>query len=456
MTDATHLKFARHPVALVGAVITTASALLFVALATAMALGLLANPYAGLVIFIALPAAFLVGLALIPVGVHLERRREQRLPGVPAWPVLDFGKTRTRRVAFAITVLTSVNIVIVLLAGYGTLHWMESPSFCGQVCHEPMHPQFTAWQNAPHSKVACVQCHIGEGAQAFVHYKMAGVRQLYHVVFHSFPRPIPHDADLRPALQTCGTCHWPGRSLGEILFASHQYADDEANSETVTTMLMQVGGPGAPTRSGRAIHWHADPNVRVEYIATDPGRQTIPWVQVTTPDGRVTEFAAEGITPEQLAAGERRVMDCLDCHNMVAHRIASSVEQAVDGAIAAREVPASLPYVRREGVKLLQASYSSTDEARRAIDEGLRGFYKTQSGVDPAALERAVSALQAVYSRNVFPSMKVTFGVYPDNKGHTSSQGCFRCHDEGHLAKDGRTISGDCESCHKSVELPAQ
>jgi hypothetical protein len=454
MTEAPHLKFVRHPVALAGAVITTSSALLFLALAAGMALGLLVNPYAGLVVFVALPAAFLVGLALIPLGVQLERRRELQQPGVPEWPVLDFGRPRTRRVVFAITVLSCVNIVIVLLAGYGTLHWMESPSFCGQVCHEPMHPQFTAWQNAPHSNVACVQCHIGEGGQAFVHYKMAGVRQLYNVVLNSYPRPIPHGADLRPALETCGNCHWPGRSLGETLFVSHQYGDDEANTETVTTMLMQVGGPGAPTASGRAIHWHADPDVRVEYIATDEGRQTIPWVQVTTPDGRVTEFATEGTTPEQLAAGERRVMDCTDCHNMVAHRIASSAEQAVDRAMAAREVPASLPFVRREGVKLLQAAYSSTDEALRAIGDGLREFYKTRSVVDAAALERAVTALQAVYSRNVFPTMKVSFGVYPDNKGHSWSQGCFRCHDDSHLAKDGRAISADCESCHKSVELP--
>jgi hypothetical protein len=456
MTDASHLKFARHPVALVGAVIATVTAILFIALATAMLLGLLANPYAGLIVFIALPAAFLVGLVLVPIGVRLERRHERLHPGVPAWPVVDFGKSRTRRVAFAITVLTGVNLFIVLLAGYGTLHWMESPSFCGQVCHEPMHPQFTAWQNAPHSNVACVQCHIGEGGRAFVHYKMAGVRQLYHVVMNNYPRPIPAGADLRPALETCGNCHWPDRSLGETLFVSRQYADDDANSETVTTMFMQVGGPGAPTAAGRAIHWHADPNLRLEYIATDATRQTIPWVQVTTPDGRVTEFVTEGVTAEQLAAGERRVMDCIDCHNMAAHRIASSPEQAVDRAMAAREIPASLPYVRRESVKLLQASYASAEEAHRAIDQGLRGFYKTAGGaIDAAAVERAVQALMAVYSRNVFPTMNLTFGVYPDNLGHTWSMGCFRCHDESHLAKDGRAISADCESCHKSVELPA-
>jgi hypothetical protein len=47
--------------------------------------------------------------------------------------------------------------------------------------------------------------------------------------------------------------------------------------------------------------------------------------------------------------------------------------------------------------------------------------------------------------------MKVTFGVYPDNIGHTTSNGCFRCHDE-RAAADGTTISADCEYCHKQLE----
>jgi hypothetical protein len=48
--------------------------------------------------------------------------------------------------------------------------------------------------------------------------------------------------------------------------------------------------------------------------------------------------------------------------------------------------------------------------------------------------------------------MKVTWGSYPDNRGHTTAAGCFRCHDESHVAADTSTISGDCEYCHKQVE----
>lgn len=294
-----------------------------------------------------------------------------------------------------------------------------------------------------------MQCHIGEGGEAFVHYKTAGVRQLFHVVTNNYPRPIPGVADMRPALETCGNCHWPNRSAGDVLRVTRTYGDDETNTESVTAMMLHIGGPD----QGKGIHWHANPNLRIEFVSTDADRQTIPWVKVTRPDGSVQEYTADGATPEQIAGGARRTMDCLDCHNVVAHRIAPTAEEAVDRAMASGALPASLPFVRREGVKLVQASYPSAEAGVAAIDEGLRGFYKTQSGqVDSEALGRAVTALQTVYRRNVFPVMNVTFGVYPDNIGHTTSQGCFRCHDGGHTAKDGTSITADCESCHKMLD----
>jgi len=196
---------------------------------------------------------------------------------------------------------------------------MESPSFCGQTCHTPMRPQFSAWQQTTHSRVDCVQCHIGEGARSFVRYKLAGVRQLVHVVGNNYPRPIPASmAELRPALEVCGHCHDPRNDFGERLRVSREYADDEANSETLTVLRMHVGGSGQPTSSGRAIHWHADPSVKIEYVATDPDRQTIPYVKVMRGDGRVTEYTADATKPAEQPAGIVRVMDCIDCHNAAA------------------------------------------------------------------------------------------------------------------------------------------
>jgi hypothetical protein len=445
----------RHPVALAGAAIATASAVLFIALVIAALAGLFDNPYAGLVVFVVIPAAFVVGLLLIPLGMRLQRRRLARDPAAGAeWPILDFRRPEVRRTTLVVAALSGVNVVILLLAGYGSLHWMESPSFCGQVCHTPMQPQFTAWQNAPHGKIACVRCHIGEGAAAFAHAKLAGVRQLVHVAAGSYSRPIPPGAGMPPGEQaeTCVSCHQPWRGVGDQARVAREFADDEGNTETRTVLQMHLG---AASPSGRSIHWHANPAVRVEYVATDAARETIPYVRVTRPDGQVKEYVLPDTKPEVIGSGVRRTMDCMDCHNTVGHPIAPTAEIAVDGAIAAGEIDRRLPFVRREGVRLVKAGYSSHETASETIEKELRSFYASRDGsIDQQALARTVAGVQNLYRRNVFPAMKVSFGSYPDNRGHTTSTGCFRCHDDTKAAKDGATISGDCEYCHKQIDTP--
>jgi hypothetical protein len=331
---------------------------------------------------------------------------------------------------------------------------MESPTFCGQACHVPMKPQYTAWQAGPHARIACASCHIGGGARGFVQAKLAGTRQLVHVITGDIPRPVPPGAPIPFGGHgtTCGRCHQPMRTPGDVVRVTRAYADDEKNTETMTVLLLHVG---RASTNGRAIHWHADPSANIEYASADRARQTIDYVKVTSPDGTVKEYFAEGAADKPVNAETLRRMDCVDCHNMVGHRIATTPELAVDTALAADEVSRTLPFARREGVRLLQATYASDDEASRRIDAELRQFYSTQAGVDGQALARAVAALQGAYTHNVFPTMKVTWGTYPDNTGHTASPGCFRCHDGSHTAKDGSTINADCEYCHTQVERPS-
>jgi hypothetical protein len=443
----------RHPVAIAGALIATACAAAFIVLVIAIVAGMFENPYAGLVVFVAIPALFVIGLLLIPLGMRLERRRLARHPGAVAeWPVLDFRIPQVRKTALLISALTIVNVLIVAMAAYGSLHWMESPAFCGQVCHTPMQPQFTAWQHAPHGRVACVSCHIGEGPRAFVHAKLAGVRQLVHVATGSVPKPIPPGAEMPPGEQakTCVGCHQPNRLKGDQIRVMREYAEDEANTETVTVLQMYLD---RSSPSGRAIHWHADPNVRIEYIATDAANETIPYVKVTAANGQVKEYVVADTAEAVISTGARKTMDCMDCHNTVGHPISPTPEKAIDRAMALGEVNRKLPFVRREGLKLMKADYPSHDAGARAIDEGLRSFYKSQGGsADQQALAQTATALQNLYRRNVFPTMKVTWGSYPNQLGHTTSTGCFRCHDDSHVAKDKSTISADCEYCHKQIE----
>jgi len=446
-----------HPLAIAGVLITTVSAALFVALAVAMLSGLLANPYAGLVVFVALPAIFVMGLLLIPAGIRLRRQALLRQPTVVNdWPVVDFRVAAVRHTALLVAALTGANIVILLVAGYGGLHAMESPTFCGQVCHTPMEPQFAAWRSGPHARVACVDCHIGQGSGAFIHAKLNGLGQLAEVITNSYPRPIPPGAEMPPGAQaqTCGRCHQPGRPVGDRIKVIREYADDEANAETTTTLQMHMGGGGPRALDSRpTIHWHADPAIRIEYVATDGERQTIPYVKVTDAEGHVKEYIAPDTSDQVIRAGSPRTMDCMDCHNTIGHPIAPTPERAVDQALAAAPLGRALPFARRESVRLVSGPYTSQEAADRAIEDGLRNFYQSRGGsTDPKALAATVAAAQAAYHRNVFPTMKVTFGSYPDNKGHVTSNGCFRCHDDSHKAKDGTAISGDCDFCHKQLD----
>jgi hypothetical protein len=222
------------------------------------------------------------------------------------------------------------------------------------------------------------------------------------------------------------------------------------STETPTTMQLKIGGIDANGQA-RGIHWHAAPQNAIEYIALDRARQQIGYVKLTT-GGEVREYYADGVTPEQLAGGERRTMDCVDCHNRIGHEFAVTPDRAVNAALAAGAMPKDLPFIKREAVALLSADYPSREEAAAEIERRLTSFYRDQQAAVWSArrddVTRAVRSVQAAHRRNVFPAMKVAIGTYPSNIGHNDSPGCFRCHDEAHKTKAGEVIKQDCEACH--------
>jgi hypothetical protein len=270
------------------------------------------------------------------------------------------------------------------------------------------------------------------------------------VAFGTYPHPIPVPVrTLRPATETCERCHWPEKFHGDKIRRIREYANDEKNTETVTTLQVHVGGGSERLGVAQGIHWHMNVANVVEYIATDDKRDVIPWVRMTDRAGNVREYSVAGVTSDQLARGERHRMDCMDCHNRPSHQNAATPERAVDEAIALGAIPRTLPYVRREAVKALKAKYSSDGDAEQGISRALREFFRTQAaGTRPADVDLAARTIAGIYRRNVFPEMNVGFGTYPSNIGHVDAPGCFRCHDDNHKSKDGRTIGQDCETCH--------
>lgn len=439
----------RNPLSLIGIAITTAMAVVFFVLLALEIAGQLRNPYLGLLLFVAVPAVFVLGLLLIPIGAWRQRRRIASGRATGDWPVIDLRLPRVRSIILGVTVLTLVNVMIVTLAAYGAVHHMESAEFCGTTCHTTMEPEWKAYQVSAHSQVTCVSCHVGPGAEALVASKVAGTRQLWQLFTNNVPTPVPAPVrTMRPARDTCQTCHWAEKIHGDRLKAIREYADDEKSTETATTLQLHVGGGRAALGAGSGIHWHMNIDNRVEFIATDAQRQTIPWVKFTDRDGNVKEYAVDGVTPEQLAQGEHRTMDCMDCHNRPAHTFEPSPERAVDNAIAAGAVPRDLPFARREAVAALKDSYASNAEALSGIEARLRKFYANQSSAQGPALTRTIGGVQEIYGRNVFPAMKVGWATYPNNIGHVFFSGCFRCHDDNHKSRDGGVIKQDCESCH--------
>ncbi len=455
------ISLTRNPLSLVGSAITTASAVLFFSLFSIELFGFLGNPYIGIIAFLVLPAIFVFGLLLIPLGIIRDRRmrRRTRKPGEGSrgFPVIDLNRPRTRSWALAFVGLTSVNLVILATATYKGVETMETTEFCGTTCHSVMEPEFTAYKRSPHSRVHCVDCHIGPGADWFVKSKLSGAWQVISATFDLYPHPIPTPVhDLRPARETCEQCHWPTKFVGDSFRVKTHYADDEINTPLKTVMLLRVGGKQGARSQG--IHWHVDPDIRIRY-RSDETRETMYEVEFTGDDGSVRTYrnpAHSGSDAEGSEEFEWRTMDCVDCHNRPSH-IYRMPEQEVDAAIESGLISRDLPFIRRESVRVLQAEYDSHEAARAGIAEAIRAYYR-ENHPDVAEakadrIEEAAEHLGEFYCSNVFPDMKVTWGTYPDHIGHSTSDGCFRCHNDEHVTDAGDVISQDCSTCHSLLAL---
>ncbi len=433
----------RSRLSLLGAAIAAVALILFVTLFAMELLGFEGGPYLGILSYLMLPLLVVVGVLLMPLGVWRAKKREARGEKEPPLPVIDFNKPQTRRALATFGLLSLVGVVVLAVGSFKAVHYMESVEFCGTACHTVMQPEYTAYLRSPHSRVACADCHIGSGADWFVKSKISGSWQLIAVTFNLYPTPSPTPVhNLRPARDTCEQCHFPGKFSGDRLKVRVHYSDDEPNTELHNVLLVKVGGQHGRNSSG--IHWHVDPGVTIRYLS-DPTRETIYDVEMTDKDGKKTVFK----TKEQAPAGsEWRTMDCVDCHNRPTH-IHRLPANEIDLALDQGTIDKSLPFIKREGVRAVQVEYPSHDAARAGITRDIADFYaKNYPDAPKPAVEQAGKALGDIYSWNVFPAMKVTWGTYPNHIGHKDSPGCFRCHDRKHKADDGAKISKDCDSCH--------
>jgi nitrate/TMAO reductase-like tetraheme cytochrome c subunit len=444
------LFFGNNPISLAGGAITSASGVTMIAYWFVEIFGRLNdNPYLGIIFFLVLPGLFILGLLLIPVGVVIRRAKLRKAGQIPAeFPKIDLNDRMFRHGLDIVLVATIVNLLVVAVASYRGAAYMDSPQFCGQSCHV-MHPEYTAYKISAHSHVDCVACHIGSGAASYFRAKVNGTKQLLEVTFDRYPTPIESPvSSLRPARDICEGCHTPARFIGEKLLVKSSFADDETNTETQSVVVLHLGGQDSLSHLTGIHGVHLG---HIEYISTDSSRTTIPWVQRRNADGSETTFTASALNGAE-PKGERRVMDCIDCHNRAAHTFVTA-EDALNRAMEQGAVSPEIPWIHKEGLELLKATYASQEEAKARLPQQLQAFYQANHPEVLASkgdlVKTAGEELVVLYSQNVFPYMKVTWGTHPNHIGHMSYPGCFRCHDGDHATKDGKTaITQDCSACH--------
>jgi hypothetical protein len=429
----------RNWLSLIGVVIATGSVFAVLFLFATELFMPRSNPYMGILVYILAPVFFFLGIALMILGLWIQRRQKAGAGTL----VVNLARLRDRRLLVFFIGGALIFLLCSTIGSYQTYNYTDSVQFCGTACHVPMKPEYTAYLRSPHARVACVECHVGAGAEWYLRSKLNGVHQLYDVVRGTIPRPIETPIkNLRPARSTCDQCHWPERFIGGIDRTYYHYLSDETNTPFAVRLFLKVGG-GQLNGLMSGIHWHVSQNFKVEYIATDAQRQNIPWVRMTDVGmGKVTIFKEAGFHDDP-SKYNIRTMDCIDCHTRPSHDFLSP-DDAVDAAIHAGLLDRSLPWVRSNVVATLTAPYKTTDEAITKIAASLQADYAKTAPVDGMVAEA-----QRIYQNNFFPEMKTDWTVHPDNIGHKIWPGCFRCHDGNHTTEDGKqVISADCNLCH--------
>lgn len=415
------------------------------------------HAYLGLVVFILLPAVMLLGLLMIPAGMLIQMSRDRKTGVVdrPPWPRVDLNETRHRNAFFIFVIGTTFLLFISAVGSYEAFHFTESVTFCGTLCHEVMHPEFIAYQNSSHAKVACVSCHVGPGADWYVRSKLSGAYQVYATLFNVYPKPIATPiSNLRPAREVCEQCHWPEKFYAHKLRLETYYLPDEENTRWDLALVMKIGSPQAAKGLEEGIHWHINPNVRIEYIAADFSRESLPWVRYTNlATGKVTIYQDEDspLDEEEIKTKEIRVMDCVDCHTRPSHNYRAPLV-FVNAAMTAGEIPPELPEIKSLAMEICEKNFTTMDSAMAYIAQEINQYYEDNYPEileeQPELVEKAIAGLQSAYSKNIFPEMKVKWSAYPDHIGHMNYDGCFRCHNDRHVSEDGDVISRDCNLCH--------
>ncbi|HBO97240.1 MAG TPA: cytochrome C [Candidatus Omnitrophica bacterium] len=415
------------------------------------------NVYLGLFTYTVLPPFLIFGIVLIIVGALRKRNRVRKgLAEAQPKPFLfDPSVPQHRNAMLVFLVGGTILVAMTAIGSYKAFHYTESVRFCGVTCHKVMSPQYTRHQQSPHARVKCVECHIGAGADWYVRSKLSGVRQIFKTIGNTFPRPIPSPVhNLRPAKETCEHCHWPEKFYSSFELKQHYFLTEGEPPSWMTRMLIQVG---SEEKDNRGIHAHMYQDNDIYYVADDEKRQQISWVKSVDKQGKETVYTTEGspYKGQEPPAALVRKMDCIDCHNRPTHRFLPPYK-LINEALAAGRMDAALPSIKEKALEVLSAQYASQQEAaekiRRTITDFYRGEFADAYQEHADRVTRSADELVVLFQNSSFPEMRARWDTHPDNIGHMTSPGCFRCHDGAHTSDGGKTVTRDCTVCHTIIE----
>ncbi|MDA3891591.1 MAG: NapC/NirT family cytochrome c [Salinivirgaceae bacterium] len=414
------------------------------------------NAYIGIFIFMILTMLLFLGLVLIPIGMWRKTKIAKRdnVELVKSRLILNLNNKRHLNASLIFLFGTFIFVLFTGVGSYELYHYSESVEFCGTVCHEAMKPEYTAYQNSSHAKVTCAQCHIGSGAEWFVKAKISGMYQVYSVLANKVPRPIETPiANLRPARETCEQCHWPQKFYSPSLKSEKYYLTDEKNTEWEIQLRMKTSPQHSSMGLSDGIHWHINPDVQIDYVATDTKRELIPWVRyINKATGDTVIYKDENDLEEAaLDSLDTRMMDCMDCHNRPAHNYLTPAT-FVNNAIASGIVSTELPGIKGLAMGIFTEEFHNTDSALKTIETSVWNYYmENYPEIIPekeGLIKQATQSLQKGFHDNMFPEMNANWDAYPDHIGHLEFNGCFRCHNDQHQSPEGKVISKDCNLCH--------
>ena len=253
----------RHPLAIAGALITTASAVRVHRAGDRGVRGHVRQPVRRPRRLHRHPGVLRARAAAHSAGhVAAARASCERDPDAPAGLAgLRLPPRRVRRTRSSITRSPpSTSSSCCSPATAACTGWNRRAS-AARSCHTPDAPAVHRLAGRRRTRrIACVKCHIGEGAGG-VRARQAGRRPAARSRRdQQFPRPIPPGAEMPPGAQavTCIGCHQPARvgrrsnpRDSRVCRRRGEHRDDDRAADAPRR---------GRRRRGRSIHWHADPS----------------------------------------------------------------------------------------------------------------------------------------------------------------------------------------------------